>query len=122
MICITTAAASSTEKTIRIAVGSIYGLLAFSEEISLINEITAILNDPSFTVVDGSYENQASPAASKICDRLWYSYPNNSSTESAGQIAAWATSDLFYALGRETELGWIVSQCPSYYRFRGISR
>lgn len=97
-------------QTVLTVVGKVYDRFGFSENTEFVNEVVAILDDPSFSVVDED-ANNASLAARKIRDRLWTNY-------SGGTTSAAVTCDLFYSLGRENELGWIVAESPQY-KFRG---
>lgn len=85
------------------------------------DEQTAALQSRVASVLEdaekSSFENGASKAATEIRDILWddFSEKNGDKDTSKGGFASAAsTSDLFYAMGREKELGWIEQDAPGY--------
>ena len=85
--------------------GRTYDQFGFHRDKELIADFVKTLEDPAKAVPED--EGDASPAAEEIRSRLWSRY-------SGGGASASATSDLFYSLGREKELGWVKEQVPGY--------
>lgn len=85
-----------------------------SEEMAILqSRVTSLLEDSTKSSID----NGASKAAEEVRDILWddFSEKNeNKDTSRGGFASAASTSDLFYALGREKELGWIEQDAPGY--------
>ena len=99
----------TTEEVVREVLGKTYNQFGFNEDTALVNDFVATLDDPTQAYIED--EGDASPAAERIRGRLWSRY-------TGGGASASATSDLFYTLGRQSELGWVVEQVPGY-RFDG---
>ena len=95
----------TTEEVVREVLGKTYNQFGFDRATDLIADFVATLEDPTQAVMED--EGDASPAAEKIRARLWSRY-------SGGGASASATADLFYTLGRQDELGWVVEQVPGY--------
>lgn len=101
---------TTTENVVRTVLGKMYDRFGFGNDTRLITEIVAILGDPEknapfeegFAITDAAYE---------IREKLWNRY-------SGGGASATATADLFYTLGRQNELGWLLEEAPGY-RFKG---
>lgn len=88
---------------------------AQKEEIQ--SRVTAILEEP-FNRQPWLGSN-ASRGAEEIRETIWNelyvkSGSKNTSVSQTGFTSAAITSDLFYALGREKELGWIEQDAPGY--------
>lgn len=100
---------TTTENVVRTVLGKMYDRFGFSKDAPLINEIVTALNDPEKgKLADDEVVGQA---ASEIREKLWNRY-------SGGGASATATADLFYTLGRQNELGWLLEEAPGY-RFKG---
>lgn len=97
-----------TTKAVRTVLGRTYDRFGFHRETKLVNDIISVMDDPSKRVTER--DRDASPAAEYVRERLWNNY-------SGGGASASATADLFHALGREKELGWVVEQVPGYRYF-----
>lgn len=97
-----------TNEAVRKVLGRTYDRFGFSRDEGLIADITSVMEDSSKAIPED--EGDASPAAEYIRQRLWNRY-------TGGGASASATSDLFHALGREQELGWVVEQVPGYRYF-----
>lgn len=88
---------------------------AQKEEIQ--NRVTAILEEPFNR--QPWVGSDASRGAEEIRETIWHelyakSGSNSTSVSHTGFTSAAITSDLFYALGREKELGWIEQDAPGY--------
>lgn len=85
-----------------------------SEQIAALQRrVSSVLEDADRS----ASENGASQAATEVRDMLWDDYSEmngNKDTSKGGFASAASTSDLFYALGREKELGWIEQDAPGY--------
>lgn len=90
----------TTENIVRTVLGKTYDKVGFSAETELVAEIVTII-DNSLVGVD-PHGDGASEAAEAVREKLWNRY-------TGGGASAYATCDLFIALGRENELGWINS-------------
>jgi hypothetical protein len=97
-----------TNTAVRTVLGRTYDRFGFRRDTELVNDIVSVMDDPSKSVL--RHEGDASPAAKYVRERLWNNY-------SGGGASASATADLFHALGREKELGWVVEQVPGYRYF-----
>lgn len=86
------------------AVGHRYNRFGFPTS-GLPFRFAEILNDPSKSVVKN--EGEASEAATLICNGLAERYTSNGN-------GALATCHLFYALGRQGELGGIKADAPGF--------
>lgn len=97
--------AQTTEEIVRETLGKSYDQYGFQGNTRLINDFVATLNDPSesFVMTDGD----ASSAAQSIRASLWVVFTGGG--EVYYTMASKATAELFTALGREGELGWIKS-------------
>lgn len=98
-------ASEDNEDVVRRVLGKTYNQFGFNRTEALIADFVYVLEDPSQAVVEDA--GDPSPAAEHIRSRLWSRY-------SGGGASASATSDLFYTLGRQDELGWIEEQVPGY--------
>lgn len=81
------------------------------------SRVTAILEEP-FNRQPWP-DSDASRGAEEIRETIWNelyvkSGSKNTSVSQTGFTSAAITSDLFYALGREKELGWIEQDAPGY--------
>lgn len=81
------------------------------------SRVTAILEEP-FNRQPWP-DSDASRGAEAIRETIWHelyvkSGSNSTSVSQTGFTSAAITSDLFYALGREKELGWIELDAPGY--------
>jgi hypothetical protein len=85
----------TTESIVRAVLGKTYKRFGASDDAEFIAEIVTILETP--TVI---YEGGMSDAAATIRFRLWGRYFD-------GRKANSATCDLFFAMERDNELGWI---------------
>lgn len=85
----------TTSDIVRTVLGKTYNRFGFSEDTDLIADIVTVVETPTIT-----YEGGMSDAAETVRNRLWSRY-------SGGGASASATCDLFVALGRENELGWL---------------
>lgn len=94
-----------TTEAVSKVLGRTYDRFGFNRDKKLIADFVTTLEDPSKAIV--TREGKPSEAAESIRTRLWNHY-------SGGGASANATSNLFYALGREKELGWVVEQVPGY--------
>jgi hypothetical protein len=94
-----------TTEAVSKVLGKTYDRFGFNNDKELIAHFVEILEDPAQAVPED--EGDASPAAERIRTHLWNRY-------TGGGASASATSDLFYALGREKELGWVKEQVPGY--------
>jgi hypothetical protein len=56
---------------------------------------------------EGEYSEPSSLAALKVRGRLWITYPSD--------VASLAACNLFYTLGRQSELGCIQEDVPGYH-------
>jgi hypothetical protein len=92
---------NSTEETVREILGKSYDEYGFQ----VINDFVWTLSDPSMSVVAGAGE--ASPAAESIRISLWVCFTGGG--DEFYTMASRATAELFMAIGRENELGWISS-------------
>jgi hypothetical protein len=95
----------STEELTRKVLGKTYDRFGFGRDSALVSHFVSVLEDPAQSKVED--EGDASPAAEEIRKKLWSHY-------AGGGASASATSNLFYALGREKELGWVEEQVPGY--------
>lgn len=103
---------ADTEITVRAVLGKMYdrfGWFGLNENTRLINQIVAILDDPEKKRVPSV--DAVSYAAVEVREALWNNYTGGGATASA-------TADLFYTLGRQNELGWLLDEVPGY-RFKG---
>jgi hypothetical protein len=96
---------NSTEETVREVLGKSYDEYGFQGNQRLINDFVWTLSDPSMSIVAGAGE--ASPAAESIRTSLWVCFTGGG--DGFCTMASRATTELFIALGREDELGWINS-------------
>lgn len=96
---------NDNEEVARKVLGKTYDQFGFNQNSRFVSDIVKILNDPAKSVPED--EGDASPAAEEVRKRLWGQY-------SGGGASASATSNLFYKLGREKELGWVEEQVPGY--------
>jgi hypothetical protein len=87
----------TTETVIRKVLGLTYNQFNFQNDDRTIERIAEILAKPIPTEVDES------EAAGEVREILWNSY-------TGGGASAGATCDLFFALGRENELGWVMGE------------
>lgn len=95
-----------TEETVRTILGKSYNQFGFQGNTRLINDFVYTLADKSMSVVRNAGE--ASPAAQTIRASLWSVFTGGGDYYFA--MASRATTELFIALGREDELGWIRAQ------------
>jgi hypothetical protein len=87
----------TTETVIRKVLGLTYDRFGFKNDTHTVERVAAILAEP--VPADASeYE-----AAGKVREVLWNRY-------SGGGASAGATCNLFFALGRESELGWVIDE------------
>jgi hypothetical protein len=86
----------TTEETVREVLGKTYDRFGFSEDVEFVRDIVVLMETPTVT-----YEGGMSDAAEAVRNRLWGRY-------TGGGASASATCDLFVALGRENELGWLA--------------
>lgn len=93
----------TTEATVRETLGKSYDQYGFQGNQRLIRDFVAILNDPSESEI--TTDGEASSAAQNIRASLWVSFTGGGEVYYA--LASIATIELFTALGRENELGWI---------------
>lgn len=98
-----------TEEIVREVLGLTYSTWGFQSETTLIERIVTLLDDPAMKVQDEG-ESDASIAASEIRELLWNRY-------TGGGISAAATCQLFMALGRMKELGWIREEANGFNTF-----
>lgn len=101
---------ATTENVVRTVLGKMYDRFGFDKDTRLISEIVTILDDPEKSK-PLSDEDVVTLAAAEIRETLWNRY-------SGGGASATATADLFYTLGRQNELGWLLEEAPGY-RFKG---
>lgn len=101
---------ATTENVVRTVLGKMYDRFGFNKDTRLISEIVTILDDPEKSK-PLSDEDVVTLAAAEIRETLWNRY-------SGGGASATATADLFYTLGRQNELGWLLEEAPGY-RFKG---
>lgn len=99
---------TTTENVVRAVLGKMYDRFGFNDDTQLINQIVTVLDDPAMSEL--AHED-VTHAASEIREVLWNRY-------SGGGASATATADLFYTLGRQNELGWLLEEAPGY-RFKG---
>lgn len=90
----------TTDDIVRSALGKTYDQFrtyqfAFSNEADFIADIVTVMETPTIT-----YEGGMSDAAANVRNMLWARYLE-------GGKSATATCDIFVALGRENELGWL---------------
>lgn len=106
---------TTTENVVRAVLGKMYdrfGWFGVNENTRLINQIVAVLDDPEKGKLDSdAAEGDVTFAATEIREILWNNYSGGSATASA-------TAELFYTLGRQNELGWLLEEAPGY-RFKG---
>lgn len=100
---------TTTENVVRTVLGKMYDRFGFNKDAPLINQIVAVLDDPEKAKLTD--DDVVGQAASEIRETLWNRY-------SGGGASATATADLFYTLGRQNELGWLLEEAPGY-RFKG---
>lgn len=93
-----------TEEKIVEVLGKVYNQFGFDQS-DLPAKFAELLNDPSKAVMED--EGDASEAAEKIRERLWNRY-------TGGGASASSTCALFYALGRENELGWVRGEARGF--------
>jgi hypothetical protein len=93
--------------TLHRTLGYTYKGPRFEGSAGMISDFASVLNDADKAVVKEG--GSASPAAEYVRSRLLDRFSSNGVGGAAG-----ATSDLFYALGRENELGWIREQVPGH--------
>jgi hypothetical protein len=87
----------TTETVIRKVLGLTYDQFGFKNDTHTVERVTALLAEP--VPADSSeYE-----VAGKVREVLWNRY-------SGGGASAGATCNLFFALGREEELGWVIDE------------
>lgn len=102
-----TVTADVTEEITRVVLGATYGAWGFHNEPSLMNSLMEVVEDVEKREIDESYGATASPAAEEVREILWNRY-------SGGGVSAIATCNLFYALGRQDELGWVRAEAGNY--------
>lgn len=95
-----------TEETVREILGKSYNQFGFQGNTRLINDFVYTLADRSMSAP--ARDGEPSPAAQSIRASLWSSFTGGG--QFYFEMASRATSDLFYALGRENELGALDSQ------------
>ena len=81
--------------------------------VELHGKVSSVLEDSS----KSEFENGASKAAVEVRDLLWDDFSNRNGdkdTSRGGFVSAASASDIFHALGREKELGWIEQDAPGY--------
>lgn len=96
----------TTEEIVREVLGKSYDQYGFQGNTRLIDDFVYTLNDPSMAVAPRTGE--ASPAGEIIRSSLWSCFTGGGDVFYA--MASRATTELFIALGRENELGWIATQ------------
>ena len=101
---------ATTENVVRTVLGKMYDRFGFNKDTRLISEIVTTLDDPEKSK-PLSDEDVVTLAAAEIRETLWNCYRG-------GGASATATADLFYTLGRQNELGWLLEEAPGY-RFKG---
>lgn len=87
----------NTETVIRKVLGLTYDRFGFKNDTSTVERVAALLAEP--VLADGS----ESETAGKVREILWNRY-------SGGGASAGATCNLFFALGRQDELGWVIGE------------
>lgn len=100
---------TTTENVVRVVLGKMYDRFGFNKDAQLINQIVTVLDDPEKS--KPLSDDDVTHAAAEIRETLWNRY-------SGGGASATATADLFYTLGRQNELGWLLEDAPGY-RFKG---
>lgn len=98
-------AVKNTEEIVRKTLGKSYDQYGFQGNERLINDFVATLNDPSESFIMAY--GDASSAAQSVRASLWVVFTGGG--EVYYTMASNATIELFTALGRENELGWINS-------------
>lgn len=91
---------ATTEDIVRKVLGKTYDRFGFGEDAEFVTDIVVLIETPTVT-----YEGGMSDAAEAVRNRLWGRY-------SGGGASASATCDLFRALRRENELGWLIEWMP----------
>lgn len=87
----------TTETVIRKVLGLTYDRFGFKNDTSTVERVAAILAEPLPT------DGRKSKAAGKVREILWNRY-------TGGGASAGATCNLFYALGRQDELDWVIDE------------
>lgn len=93
--------------TLNRTLGYTYKGARFEASTEMIADFASVLDDADKAVV--KEEGSASPAAEYVRSRLLDRFSSSGVGGAAG-----ATTDLFYALGRKNELGWIKEQAPGH--------
>ena len=86
----------TTETVIRKVLGLTYDRFGFKNDTNTVERVAAILAET--VPADGESE-----VAGRVREILWNRY-------TGGGASAGATCNLFYALGREDELGWVIEE------------
>lgn len=87
----------TTENVVRKVLGLTYDRFGFKNDTHTVERVVEILAQPIPATVDES------EAAGKVREILWNRY-------TGGGASAGATCNLFFALGRENELGWVIGE------------
>lgn len=99
--------ADVTKEVTQVVLGATYGAWGFHNEPSLMERIMDVLGSDEKREIDETYGGTASPAAEEVREILWNRY-------SGGGVSAIATCNLFYALNRQDELGWVRAEAGNY--------
>lgn len=95
----------TTEAIVRETLGKSYDQYGFQGNQRLISDFVYTLGDSYMSKI--ATDGDASPAAQYIRSSLWVVFTGGGEVYYA--MASKATAELFKALGRENELGWINS-------------
>lgn len=87
----------TTETVIRKVLGLTYDRFGFKNDTSTVERVAALL------AAEIPEDVSTSETAGKVREILWNRY-------SGGGASAGATCNLFYALGRQDELGWVTEE------------
>lgn len=91
----------TTAEIVDEVIGKTYGRMGFIPGGGTTEIITEIVEDPKLAEMDD--EDDTSEAAEMVRKTLW-------GTWAGGGASAGATCELFVALGRENELGWVKGE------------
>lgn len=87
----------NTETIIRKVLGLTYDRFGFKNDTSTVERVAELL------ALEVPTDKSKAKAAGKIREILWNRY-------TGGGASAGATCNLFYALGRQDELGWVIEE------------
>lgn len=114
--------AATVEQTVKEILGEMSCQFEFAEDSKLVTALVTALMNENCSVMKHK-EDTASFAVELIRNHIWDALVwRNTDSDAFIVDSAVTTCNLFYTLGRESELGWIKEQAGSSYGFGGRPR